>query len=588
MSAIIALFQIVRMDGSIDFNWLQKYIRQFDNEIVWTDVDLECLIRNKLIASPYDVRIVHIESAKHVIHNFFKIADKASKQLLCRILEDGYINHLFNEQGLNWLQSVLFSSAYYLEERVFTESLLDSVFTNLNSIKDEERRGHLVYFLERVYNYHRERNGKYYFMQNEHILALWISTATSKNAYAYSLLLNALNNERSDSLKQFVSKIQLESLLQNFDNSSIDDIYVWSELLNRISQAYDSESLTEFSELLREPLEAKGQLVTVHNVADFYYSISKLYRLDPDVVIELFTDNIDQYQKLWASKPEEAIDIMGFEFLGYVCGLPFLSCSYKPTKKQRAFSKTFVNAIPVTPFANYISHSLPRDWNQIFDLGRLLYRENKKRYSQIVNKIDFSELNTNSASLWKKTNGDLHLLFSFIAAGNQDIAQQFFEVNKHRIEELGVVYIEVLPEQAIELYKSGIQIRLFEQCWNSTTLDALKALHAVSVEDYKSILIAESSQFAEKIIKMSILDFEKHEKTLYEILAYIEETCPDCLERIVPLLDYTKIKKAIASMLKDSRFKGRCRKHFNAMIDLLVDHSKKNDVFELQLLKALK
>ena len=114
LSTIIALFQILKLDGAISFQWLQIYIQKFGNEISWTDDDLEYLVSKKLIASSYDVRIVHIESAKHVIYSFFKIADVESKQLFCKILEDGYKNHLFTEQGLNWLQSVLFSSGYYL------------------------------------------------------------------------------------------------------------------------------------------------------------------------------------------------------------------------------------------------------------------------------------------------------------------------------------------------------------------------------------------------------------------------------------------------------------------------------------------
>lgn len=588
LSAIIALLQIVKMDGTIDFRWLQTYIQKFDNEIAWTDNDLECLISNKLIASSYDVRIVHIESAKHVIHSFFKIADEKSKQLLCNILEDGYVNQFITEQGLNWLQSVLFSSAYYLEERVFTESLLDSVFSNLDSIKDDERRGHIVYFLERVFHFYRKKNGRHYFKEYEHIFAQWISTASSKNAYAYSQLLNALNNERNDSLKHFVSQIQLKSLIQNFDDSSVDDLYVWSRLLNRISQAYDTESLTEFSELLRAPLVTKSQSVTVHNVELFYHSISHIYFLNPDLAIEMLTDNIDKFQALWTSKPENAIDIMGFEFLGYVCGISFLSSNYKPTKKQRDFSKAFVKALPVIPVADYISHSLPRDWHQVFDLGRLLYRENKKRYAQIVNQIDIDAINKTTQSLWNKTNGDLHLLFSFIALGDRKIAQLVFEANMDRIKELGVVYIEVFPEQAIRLYKNRTRFRLFENRWNTASLDALKALHNFSVEDYNTILNSEISQFANRISEMCVLDFDKHENTLYDILTYIKDTCPATLVQIVPMLDYNKIKNEKLSMLKDTRFDKKCKKLFNDMIDLLISYSDENCIGELQALKRLK
>ena len=587
LSAIIALIQIVKMDGAINFQWLQSYIQKFDNEIIWTDNDLEYLISEKLIASSYDVRIVHIESAKHVIHSFFKIADDASKQLLCRILEDSYINHLFTEQGLNWLQSVLYSSAYFLEERVFTESMLDSVFSNLDSITDEERRGHTVYFLERVFHFHRKKNGRYYFKQYEHTIAQWISTATNKNAYAYSQLLNALNNEHNDSLKCFVAQINIKSILQNFNTSSVDDLYVWSRLFNRISQAYDIESYSELGELLKEHLVSISQAVTVHNVGLFYDSITQVYFLNPDLAIELLTDNIYNYQNLWTSKPEEAIDIMGFEFLGYVCGISFLSY-HKPTKKQRAFSKTFVKALPVIPVAAYISQSLPRDWNSIFSLGRLLYREDKKRYTQIVQQIDIEAISKASRALWNKTNGDLHLLFSFLALGNRNTARLFFEANMDKIKELGVVFIEVFPEHAIRLHKKGVRLRLFENHWNSTSLDALKALHDFSVEDYYAILNSEALQFANRISDMCVLDLDKHDNTLYDILTFIKDTCPAALMQIVHMLDYKKINNSILSMLNDSRFDKKCKRVFKNTMDLLISYSDddENCISELKALKV--
>ena len=98
------------MDNTVDFQWLQAYIRKFDKTISWTEDDLDYLIKNKLVASHDDVRIVHIESAKNIFHNFFKIADEKSKQLIVKIIEDGYNNRIFTEQGLIWLQSAAFSS----------------------------------------------------------------------------------------------------------------------------------------------------------------------------------------------------------------------------------------------------------------------------------------------------------------------------------------------------------------------------------------------------------------------------------------------------------------------------------------------
>lgn len=586
LCAVIALFQILKMDSTIDFKWLQTYIQKFDKSIVWTEDDLNCLIKNKLVASPDDVRIVHIESAKSIIHSFHKVADESSKQLIYNILEDGYKSRLFTEQGLIWLQSVTFSSVYYLREKFFTESLLDSVFSNLEEVIDEERRGFIAYFLERMFSLYREKNGQYYFKQNEQLFAQWISSATSKNAYAYSQLLNALNNERNDTLKNFVSKIDISLLLQNFSDSSIEDLYVWAKLLERLAYPYDTSERMHFGELLRPYLVAKSQEVTVKTVGVFYCSLSEMFYLNEALILELLTNNVDKFQSLCLEKAADAIEILDFRFID-LCGLPHFS-SCKPTKQQRDFSKKFVNALPVTAISDFVSHSLPRDWHRIFDLGRLLYRENKKLYSRIIKNIDFDVLNKYTAPLWKKTSGDLHLLFCFIVFGDKETAKRFFMTNIEKIEELGLPYIKFLPEQAITLYKKGVKIRLFENNWNDETFFALNALHDASENEYKNILDSEFSQLASKISEFCILDFDKDEKTLCEILVYIKQTHPSILSKVVPMLNFPKMKEEKLRMLKDDRFGRRSRKQFHEMIDILIEFSNETNIGELKSLKSLK
>lgn len=587
LSAIIALFQVLKIDSTIDFKWLQTYIQTFDETIFWTEDDLDYLIRNKLVASSDDVRIVHIESAKSIIHSFYKLADETSVQLICKILENGYKDRIFTEQGLIWLQDVVFSSAYCLRERIFTESLLDSVFSNLDTVTDEERRGFIVYFLERMFSLHREKNGRHYFKQNEHIFAQWSSTPTSKNAYVYSQLFNALNNESNDTLKTFISKIDVGSLIHNFSDSSIEDLYVWSKLLERLACAYNTTERTEFGELLRAPLTIKSQAVTEKNVDLFYYSMSEMFHVNPDYILELLTSCIGKFQAFCSAKPEDAIDVLNFHFIDYVCGLSHFSL-HKPTRQQRDFSKKFVDSLPAIPIANYISHSLPRDWHRIYDIGGLLHRENKKIYSKIVKAIDYEALSKTTSSLWKKTNSGLHLLVRFIVFGDLSSGQHFFAANKNKIEELGLAFIDILPEQCIELFEKGVKLRLFENHWNYATFYALNALHSISEDKYKEILNSEVSQFAIQISEFSILDFDKNQKTLYEILAYIKETHKSIISEIIPLLDFAKMKKGKMLMLKDSRCDRRCKKQFQEMIDILIEFSDETNIDEFNSLKTLK
>lgn len=145
-----------------------------------------------------------------------------------------------------------------------------------------------------------------------------------------------------------------------------------------------------------------------------------------------------------------------------------------------------------------------------------------------------------------------------------------------------------MPEQAIELFKKGVKLRLFENHWNSAAFYALKQLHNVSETECKAILDSEISQLATRISEFCTLDFGKEEKSLCEILAHIKETHPAVLSDVIPLLDYEKMKEEKSRMLKDGRCDRRCKKQFQRMIDILIEFSDEPYVDELNSLKTLK
>ena len=399
--------------------------------------------------------------------------------------------------------------------------------------------------------------------------------------------MNALNNERDDTLKSFVSKINMASLLQNFSDSPIENLYEWARLLDRLAYAYSEKERETFADLLKAPLSAKSQEVTIKSVGIFYYSMAEMFYLNKNLILELLTNNIDKFQILCTNKTEEAMDVFDFDLIDHVCGISHFS-PHKPTKQQRDFSRKFVNALPVIEVANFISHSLPRNWRRIYDIGLLLHRENKKKYFKIVKAVDYDILNKTTSSLWRKTDGDLHLLFCFISYGDSASGQQLLVKNKDKIQELGLAFIENLPELTIELFENGVKLRLFENHWNDATFYALKNLHSFSAKKYKEILAAEVAQFAHRISEFCVLDFEKYEKTLYEIIAYVEETYPEVISDIVPLLDFSKMKEEKQRMLKDDRFDRRGKKHFSELINLLIEHSEEINVIKLQEIKNLK
>lgn len=586
LSVAIALFQILKNDSAIDFKWLKAFVHKIDSTIAWSEDDLRYLMQNKIITSLDDVRIVHIESAKIIFNSFCNIADDSSKQFIVKIIENGYKEHIYSEFGLILLYYVSLSFINNGRELLFSERLLDSVFSNLNEVTDDKQRGDIVYLMTRIFHLRSEKNGKYYYSLNKQILSQWLSNTTSQNAYEYSFLLNELNNEHDNSLKSFVLLIDINKIIQNFSVASIEKLYLWSKFFNRLMNAYDPNGLVTLGGLLSNSLIKKCQEVQTKDIEFFYPSMSEMFYINPELILKLLTDTIDKFGQFCRSNIDKAIDIFDFRFNACVCGLSYFTKN-KPSKAQKEFSKLLTKELPIKEVANYINYSLPRDWHGLFDLGRLLYRDNKSVYSKIVNSINYEILNKNVSHLWKNTNGDIHLLFSFIACGDFECAKRFFMLNIEKIEDLGIVFVKYFPQQTIGLYNKGVKIRLFENGWNNETYFALEALHNTSAEDLNHILCTEALQIVNKINRLCILDFDGEEKPLSDILNYLYLTCPDVFGQIIPLLDFQLIAKGVKDMLKDYRWGRNCKKRLVNMIDLLIKCSDLTNIDQLQALRAL-
>ena len=84
------------------------------------------------------------------------------------------------------------------------------------------------------------------------------------------------------------------------------------------------------------------------------------------------------------------------------------------------------------------------------------------------------------------------------------------------------------------------------------------------------------------------MDFDKDEKTLCEILVYINETYPSVFSKVVPILNFEKMREEKIRMLKDSRCDRRCKKQFKDMLDILIEFSAESNIDELKSLKTLR
>ena len=584
LAGAIALFQILLLDTSIDFVWLSQFFQEIEPTTNWNNEDLNYLIQKKLVISQDDVRIIHIESARIILSSYFKLGTDVAKKALVKAVQQAVEKRIVTVQGLIWLQSYMFAFNLNFDRIFFNDLVLNKIFSEMEDETDPEKRGYLLYFLERmiapgsktVLNYCRN---------NKDLLVRWISDATSKNAYAYSQLVNGLINNDKELLEYVSGKIEWNKIALNLSNSEPSKLYDWGNLINRLCfNAEHDKKESIFSSLIPAIINV-SQSVTANNVEVYFAFLTRLYYLNPKICSELLVKKINEFRSLLMTDFIKGYSVFDFEFLSSFCGLNYFK-KITRTKEQKKISKKLIDILPVGQFAKYVENSKPRDWHGLYDILRLLIITNSVKIEEVVNNIDYNNLIKVTAKYWQKTDNGLHLLFAFIAYGSIERAKVFFDANKDKIEELDLPFIKFLPQESIELFSKGVKINLFEQGWVDETLLTIKSMEVCNKSLTEKILYSTMDQSISYVENISYLTFEL-DKAL-NLLEYLATNYTNVFYDLCSRINIEKFSNSATEFLNDSRTAEREIKRFRKFVDLIALQSSEDNVKLLRQVKYMK
>lgn len=563
----IALFQILKLDNAIDFDWLLKFAVKVDKTINWDQADLDYLIVRKFIISRDEIRVIHLESANRILSYFFQYADKHEVAVLNKLLEQSCLNNTFTVLGLTWLFERLFIIG---KENFITEKMVDHILNDFSSVSSQEERGYIVYFMERmmINRYHNEKT--YYFNKNRETLINWFNSVTTITALKYSQLLNELINIDKSVHKNFVDKLDKSKIVFQFSECPIEKFYLWGYFFNRLMFGIEDEESHDFSENLKPILLEKAKETNVENIYTFILFLSDLYFIDTEFISGIVSGTIDKLKLLFSKDIQKAVELLDIQFMMTFCGEGIFS-KIKRTESQKRISKQIVQIIPVEKFSNYISNSSPKEWRRIFEIMRLIYYSDKRKAYKIVAAVDLTKNNFVRKAL-VKTDNDLHLLFTPMALCNSEKARTYLIENRNLIECFHLPFLPIAPDLAIELYNEGKSIILFENGWHWETLAILQTWTALDRIKAERILNGEYRQFVDELENFSILDFND-EISLLEIFNFMSENYETILNQIVSDADSKKIEKQKQNALHDFRIKKSIVRKINALLRLLANHA---------------
>lgn len=538
--ATIAVFQILRLDHSVDFSWICNELKSFDDSLIWSKADLHYLVEKMIVLSDEDVHIVHMESAKVIIALFFKDSAENKKQILLRFIEKSFIENDFSPLGLVWLCNGMigYSVFHNVSEYFITEKMIVSALDKIININSSEERMRIAYFMEKVFNLQYERNGKYYFYKYRDVFLDWIQNSNSETAYAYSQFMNTLINTDIKQHRKFTREINWTCLQESMVRENKPNLYSWGKLYNRLVYSLPKKEYLSVGKILENAIEKFCNSVSISNIEDLTCFLCSVIHTNPDYIHKTVEKLIPIYDAYFKKDMSQAIYLFDFDFLGYVCGLNLLG-GHRTTSIEKKSAKSIVSVIPEKEFAEVIVKCQPRDWHTVHPIMNLIGRHDREKARRIIDFVDVSRLAERAKDSWEQSH-EITELCDILYIGNYKVAQGFIKNNLDKIQTMYSSFIMISPKCAIEAFDRGIKIDLLTEHWWDVSLYALQELNKIDVKKTKEILLENVSQITERINSITALDF--NEKYFLEFLKLIQAIDIGIFDMIILELDITRIE----------------------------------------------
>lgn len=566
LTAAIALFQIVELDSSIDYHWLCDYFHGHDQSLTWNSDDLAYLINRKIVLSADDVRIIHIESAAVIVVQFLETALPTKRKLLCSALENMVLNKKSKPLGLVWLLNMVSRYTFLCCERIFiSEKIVSSILEDLDEIRSNEERAGISFFMEKIFDIDYKQNGFWYFKKHWNLLLDWIVHANSKNAYAYSRLINSLHNEDKVQHRAFAKSVDWFQISCSMQKERALDLYVWGELLNRLTCSLFETEYLLVKETLYPTVGKIVSTVTVKNIAAFSNFLSSVAHLLSTSVYEIVQQLLPIYKAYFKENFTEAIQIFDFDFFLNICGLSLLG-RYHASKEQKATASAIIEILPDAEFAAAISDSAPRDWQRIHEVMYLIWKYDRAKARNIVTLVNLTNLSENAKNSWNNKSDIEHICMG-LYIGSKKVSRQFISVNQEKIQIVSPYIAAISPLTAIALFEQGISVELLSWHKWDVGLSALVGIIEKNEVLAKSILLSNIDPIIERLNRIASYDFENSD--CLKFLTLIHEFDPDSYKKILSSLDIKQIKKNWENMSGHPKKDKQAQKYFDQLV-LLV------------------
>lgn len=396
---IIALYQILNAD---DYIVIEKINEQLHPKLIPDDFETKLVFNDKiLVKNKNGYRFSHIRTAINFL-NCYILHSFDNQTFANKLFWAFFDSNSYSLHGLLWLVNNLGSCVFkYKTNRqnlsLFTAAEIETIFDKLHERKTET---FFLSIIERIEYLLKNRNIQDKIDEYIDIINSCQTIDLPGVGDFINLLINKGRDDDYIALKKIQENINYSRILKLFNDATSEELIYFVRFFDRLAFNFNGwhDKITKY-------LDIAGFTLKVNNIAiDYLFSAVSLgatFYCHDKTLVSIRDACVNKSFFYFKQNPIEAwlqIDYNTFStFWGYDS---FSDKIFKKSAYHKRIRSKFTEVMDSDILASQISTNIMYDWQWVANFIETIYRFDKSKYIQIIEKINLSELSKNLKGLW--------------------------------------------------------------------------------------------------------------------------------------------------------------------------------------------
>lgn len=563
--ALISLRQIITLDKSVDIQWLYGILNRFGYTADWCDHQLVFLYKQKQVTNINEIRVIHLEMANRVVAIFYSTISKNERDIFIDAIQNEFIDCQIPLLGAVWLYNAFDrnENTYGFLDNIFTDKSCQELLRRCLTQETPENRKQAAFVIERILC--RRYNAFELFKDNP-LLVQWVNGVDSTTAYAYSLLLNAVNNDLSNK-KRFASILDLDTIMTQFKQVTAESLHEWAEFINRLSCFYYHKNESQIANILpRQELRIALASVKNDNLYGAFDMLSSLVHIDQAFAFDECDAIFPIIERSLGNDFIGTLNQIDWDFTAYILGAAFFGT--RPNELQKKAARKFAMSVTTDMIVECIVKGTPNDWHILNDVWGIILKYNNSAVKAVMRNIDLTLLDKVTQGMWE-TQDDNFVRMLFMLQGSNASALDKWVFSKRQLFcELSMPLASLSVKTAEYVFNQDGKVHLIWENRSTWRYSAhlLNIINKYDSDLCSKILEQNTPSIVEAFMDLNFIHCDK----FHYFVKMILKVEPEFIDMIFP--NDKKIHQLGVSwhkMLKDEMFRKKSSKEYKGFIILL-------------------